>query len=85
MFFSLLQIEPNTNKQYRYSDIIDRIECLAAGFQALGMRQGDVLCALTFNTIEYPIIWYAVNMLGATFQTASPFYTDGKELIDWLF
>ena len=42
------------------------------------MRQGDILCAFTFNTIEYPFFFYATNMLGGIFTTASPYNTDGN-------
>ncbi|KAL4219667.1 hypothetical protein ACF0H5_022239 [Mactra antiquata] len=69
-------VDANTNKQYTYCEVKDRIQRLAAGYKNLGLREGDVLCALTYNTIEYPIIWFAANLLGATFQTASPLYTD---------
>jgi acyl-CoA synthetase (AMP-forming)/AMP-acid ligase II len=77
MLLYLHQVDADTDKQYTYAQVIDRIQRLAAGLKNLGLRQGDVLCALTFNTIEYPIIWYAVNLIGATFQTASPLYVDG--------
>ncbi|XP_045206212.2 uncharacterized protein LOC123558393 [Mercenaria mercenaria] len=69
-------IDAQSGESYTYRQVIDRIQRLAAGLQEIGLRQGDVICALTFNTIEYPIIWYAANLIGATFQTASPLYTD---------
>lgn len=73
---SVALTDADTNQSYTYADVIDRIQRLAAGLKSIGLRQGDVLCALSFNTIEYPVVWYAVNMLGATFMTASPEYTD---------
>ena len=75
-----VQIDAKTLKSYTYRQLIDRIQKLAAGLRDLGLKPGDVICALTFNTIEYPIIWYAANLIGATFQTASPLYTDGNML-----
>lgn len=75
---SIALVDAQSEKKYTYKQVIDRIQRLAAGLKSIGLRQGDVLCALTFNTIEYPIIWYAVNLLGATFQTASPLYTDDE-------
>lgn len=77
-----IQLDAQTEKMYTYRQVIDRIQKLAAGLKNIGVRQGDVLCALTFNTIEYPIIWYATTLIGATFQTASPLYADGRILTD---
>ncbi|XP_060552027.1 uncharacterized protein LOC132713440 [Ruditapes philippinarum] len=73
---SIALLDSKTRKSYTYRQVIDRIQKLSAGLRELCLRQGDVICALTFNTIEYPIIWYAANLIGATFQTASPLYTD---------
>lgn len=81
IFASFFQVDANTGQQYTFSEYIDRIQRCAAGLQKLGFSQGDVLCAITFNTIEYHIIWYALVLLGGTLQTASPLYTDGKSVI----
>lgn len=79
--YFLVQVDANTEEQYTFSDLIDRIQRCAAGLQKIGFRQGDVLCAITFNTIEYHVIWYGLTLLGGTLQTASPLYTDGKSKI----
>ena len=57
-----------------------RIQQLAAGLRDLGLRQGDILCVFMYNNIDYPIIMYATNMLGAVLQTMSPLYRDGKRM-----
>ncbi|WAR31981.1 4CLL7-like protein [Mya arenaria] len=71
-------VNPETERYITYSQCADRIEQIASGLFDLGLRQRDVLCALTFNTIEYPLVWYAVNLIGGTFLTASPLYPDDE-------
>ena len=74
----LFQIDAKTDKTYTYADVINKIQSLAAGLRDHGLRKGDVVCHLAFNHIDFPVIVYAVNYLGAALQTASPDYTDGK-------
>ena len=74
----ILQIDADSEKQYTYAEVIMRIQQLAAGLRNIGLRQGNVLCVLMYNDIDYPIIMYATNMLGAVLQTMSPLYKDGK-------
>ena len=67
-----------TENSYTYVKVIDRVQRLAAGLCGLGLRQGDVLCIMMHNDIEFPIITYATNLIGGIIQTLAP---DGKFIV----
>jgi acyl-CoA synthetase (AMP-forming)/AMP-acid ligase II len=71
-------LESTSGSFYTYNDVIDRVQRLAAGFRAQGLTPGDVVCMYTPNHLDYAIAHYATALLGATFQTANPFYTVGE-------
>ena len=73
-----LQVEAKKGTSYTYAEVIDRVQRLASGLRGLGLSEGDVLCILVYNNIEYPIITYATNLIGGIIQTVSPLYIDGR-------
>lgn len=51
---------------------------LAAGLHARGFKKGDVFCCWAPNIPEYPVVLYAVTMLGGILTTAHPLYTTNE-------
>jgi len=48
---------------------------VAAGLHRRGFRRGDVLAIYSCNTLEYPVIFHAVSLLGGINTTINPLYT----------
>ncbi|MGD9526686.1 AMP-binding protein [Pseudonocardia sp.] len=48
-----------------YADMLARVESLAAGLLALGVRPGDRIVLMMDNSIEMLLTWFAVNVAGA--------------------
>ena len=51
------------------------IRKLAAGFQAMGVKQGDCVCIHSFNDISYPIFFLGLIAAGGIFAGTNPAYT----------
>ena len=74
----LFQIDASSGNSYTYNEVVNRSERLAAGLQELGVHQGDVVCILSPNHIEYPMVIYATALTTAVLQTLNPQTTTGK-------
>lgn len=48
---------------------------LVAGFQALGVKQGDCVCIHSFNSIYYPLFFLGIVAAGGVFAGTNPAYT----------
>lgn len=48
-----------------FADTNRRVNQIAHGFAALGVRKGDMVAILLPNCLEYILIWFALNKLGA--------------------
>lgn len=55
-----------------FVEVLDRSEYLAAGLAQLGVKQGDRVGTLAWNTQEHLEIYYAVMGMGAVLHTANP-------------
>ena len=52
-----------------YADLHARALRLAAGFRALGLKQGDIIAAQLPNSVEFLLCYLAAGCIGATLQT----------------
>ncbi len=48
-----------------FSEVNEEANRLAHGFTALGIAKGDKVAIFLPNCLEYPLIWFALNKLGA--------------------
>ncbi|WP_280276667.1 long-chain-fatty-acid--CoA ligase [Nocardia wallacei] len=55
-----------------FGEVLDRAERLAAALARLGVRPGDRVGSLAWNTQEHLEIYYAVMGMGAVLHTANP-------------
>ncbi|MEK9553426.1 MAG: AMP-binding protein, partial [Alphaproteobacteria bacterium] len=51
--------------RYSYADLEDRLQRFGAGLQAQGVKQGDVVAVMDWDTHRYFEAFFAVPMLGA--------------------
>ncbi|KAK5170923.1 uncharacterized protein LTR77_004067 [Saxophila tyrrhenica] len=51
------------------------IRQLVAGFQAAGLKKGDVVCLHSFNNLYYPILVQGIVAAGGAFVGTNPSYT----------
>jgi fatty-acyl-CoA synthase len=63
-------------RRYGYGDALDRVRRLAAGLQALGVRPGDRVSTLCWNTRQHFELFYGVPALQAVLHTVNPRLAD---------
>lgn len=51
------------------------IRQLAAGFRQLGLKNGDCVCVLAFNSIDYPVLANGILGFGGVYTGCNPSYT----------
>jgi acyl-CoA synthetase (AMP-forming)/AMP-acid ligase II len=71
----VLMVEAASGRALTAAILTDRVHRLAAGLAARGFRQGDVLCLIAPNCLEYPVIFLAVSMLGGVAALPNPLGT----------
>ncbi|WP_236793403.1 long-chain fatty acid--CoA ligase [Amycolatopsis sp. GM8] len=59
-------------REIRFSEVASRVERLARGLRRLGVRAGDRVGTLMWNTPEHLELYFAVPGLGAVLHTANP-------------
>ena len=57
--------------RYTYRDLRERIGSLASGLTSKGIRRGDVVGVLDWDSHRYLECYFAIPMLGATLQTVN--------------
>src|SRR5258705_6000110 len=57
--------------RYTYRDLHERIGRLASGLTSKGVRRGDVIGVLDWDSHRYLECYFAIPMLGATLQTVN--------------
>ncbi|RLN79823.1 hypothetical protein BBJ28_00013960 [Nothophytophthora sp. Chile5] len=70
-----------TQKSLSFADLLKQAKQLCAGLAANGLKKGDVVVLHSFNCLEYPVAFLALNRLGAICSPSSPLF-NGKELAD---
>jgi long-chain acyl-CoA synthetase len=60
-----LQVDSDTGRHCTYAQLRHDVIHCAAALSHYGLRQGDRVCILLTNCLEYPIVFLAVMQLGA--------------------
>ncbi len=68
-------IDGPTGRILTYAGWAVAVQRVAAGLHRLGFRKGHVLAIYSCNTLEYPVIFHAVSLLGGINTTINPLYT----------
>lgn len=68
-----------TDKALTFKEVFRAAEALCAGLAARGLKRGDVVVLHSFNCLEYPVVFLALNRLGAV-CSPSPSMFSGTEL-----
>ena len=68
-------IDGPSGRALTYADWADSVQRVAAALHRRGFRKGDVLAIYSCNTLEYPVIFHAVSLLGGINTTINPLYT----------
>lgn len=72
-------IDAATGESMTYKELERKIRVLAAGlYKRLGVRKGDVVMLLSPNSIEFPVIFCAVVLLGGAVTTVNQVNTAGE-------
>jgi fatty-acyl-CoA synthase len=58
--------------RYTYADLYKRAKRCAKALQNLGVREGDVVATLAWNTYRHVEVWYGIMGLGAVCHTLNP-------------
>ena len=56
-------------RRFTYSDLLDRISRLANGLASLGVRPGDTVAVMDWDSHRYLECFFAVPMIGAVLHT----------------
>ncbi|KAK1944651.1 4-coumarate--CoA ligase 1 [Phytophthora citrophthora] len=70
-----------TERTITYAQLIQMSKKLCAGLAANGIKKGDIVILHSMNCIEYPVVFLALNRLGAICSPSSPQFT-AQELAD---
>ncbi|RLN79819.1 hypothetical protein BBJ28_00013959 [Nothophytophthora sp. Chile5] len=70
-----------TEKTLTFAQTLEKAKAVCAGLSAHGIKKGDIVILHSFNCLEYPVVFLALNRLGAICSPSSPMF-NGKELAD---
>ncbi|KAG3120722.1 hypothetical protein PI124_g1389 [Phytophthora idaei] len=70
-----------TGRTISYAQLLRMAKKICAGLAANGLQKGDIVILHSMNCIEYPVIFLALNRLGAICSQSSPQFT-ARELAD---
>ena len=65
-------VEDDSIHRYTYADAGRRVKKLANALQGLGMKFGDRVATLAWNTFRHLEVWYAVSGQGGICHTVNP-------------
>lgn len=69
---AIAMAEGVTGRTITYGDLLSRIDRVAAGLSARGIRKGDVISIWSPNVPEWPIAFFATVRIGAIAHTSNP-------------
>ena len=69
--FSDTEIVYRNKRRMSYSRFFQRVNGLAAGLQSIGVRQGDTVAVIDWDTDRYLEAYYAIPMMGAVLHTVN--------------
>ncbi len=68
-------IDSSTGRALTYSQLAESVRTVAANLAARGMKKGETFCIYSPNLIEFPLIYYGIQMAGGIPTPANPLYT----------
>ncbi|KAK6167708.1 hypothetical protein SNE40_021672 [Patella caerulea] len=74
-------VDFETERSVTYKELKCLIIKASNGLQSLGVKEGDVVCVYSSNSIDYAVVFWALTSFGATMQATNPQYTK-DELIN---
>ncbi len=69
--FSETEIVYRNRRRMTYSKFFERVQGLAAGLSSIGVKQGDTVAVIDWDTDRYLEAYYAVPMMGAILHTVN--------------
>jgi acyl-CoA synthetase (AMP-forming)/AMP-acid ligase II len=78
-------IDGSSGRCLTYGHLAETIDHVAAGLTRRGFGKGDVFATVCPNLLDFPILFYAVSLLGGTTTMANPLLTAaelGRQLVD---
>jgi len=57
--------------RYNYKKFFERVSGLAAGLEQIGVKQGDVVAVIDWDTNRYLESYFAIPMMGAILHTVN--------------
>ncbi|KAE8960854.1 hypothetical protein PR002_g30084, partial [Phytophthora rubi] len=70
-----------SERSLSFAQVLEMAQFLVAGLLASGIKKGDVVVLHSFNCLEYPVVFLALNRLGAVCSPSSPLF-NSEELAD---
>ncbi|OWZ23913.1 4-coumarate-CoA ligase [Phytophthora megakarya] len=70
-----------SEKTFTFAQVFKLAQNICAGLVARGIKKGDVVVLHSFNCLEYPIVFLALNRVGAICSPSSPLFSS-EELAD---
>ena len=68
----VVTLEEDGSRRATYAQIAERVDRLAAGLAQLGVREGDRVATLSWNTQEHLEAYLAIPCMGAVLHTLNP-------------
>ncbi len=69
--FSKTEIKYRNIRGYNYQTFFKRVEGLASGLSQIGVKKGDVIAVIDWDTDKYLESYYAIPMMGAILHTVN--------------
>jgi len=66
-----------------YSELLDQVNRMAAGLQALGVKKGDRVAMMMPNCPQFVIAYFGALKAGAIITATSPIYTPREAAYQW--
>uniref|UniRef100_K3WMF8 AMP-dependent synthetase/ligase domain-containing protein n=1 Tax=Globisporangium ultimum (strain ATCC 200006 / CBS 805.95 / DAOM BR144) TaxID=431595 RepID=K3WMF8_GLOUD len=63
-----------TAREVSFAQLLEQAKHIAAGLHANGIKKGDVVILHSINCIEYALVFFALNRLGAICSPSSPMF-----------
>ena len=77
IFQFLPQIDNESGTQYTFTDLADSMERIGGALRRRGLKQKDVVCIYSGNSVEFVQLMMATMYAGGTVTTINPTYTAG--------
>ena len=68
-------IDAATGRTLTFAQLGESVRTVAANLAARGMAKGETFCIYSPNLLEFPIVYYGIQMAGGVPTAANPLYT----------